>query len=181
MPRALVTLVVVALLAGLAVLAASYLVPVVVPLAPAVDPAGAVDVSRPSDASAAAAVGAPVTPARVVGVESCATPGARDTVALGDGPASRVVPVESCGNRVGSVIEVEVPSDGPARVRGTGASTARPDVDETAVNGPATRVAVVLVVVAALGTAGLVVALAREGRRRGRTAGRRPARVTPRR
>lgn len=172
------TVAVALLIAAVAVVAATYLVPVVVPLAPTVDPARAADVTRAPDAptgddpSSGASSPDPVVEARVVASSSCAAPDARDTVSVTVGGAVREVPVESCGNRVGALLTVEVPADGPARVRGTGASAARPDVDGSAVNTPATRVAVILVVVAALGTGGLVVAVVR---------GRRPARTPLRR
>lgn len=160
------------LVVGAVVLAAVHLVPSAVSLAPdATSAAPAV----PADLEA---LPEPVARATVVATASCVVPGARDTVAVDVAGTRRELPVESCGNRVGSVLDVEVPPNGAVRVHGTGATSSATTDEGGQVSGPTTRIAVVLTVLAALGTGALFVAVARERRR---SAAPRRAAGTPRR
>jgi hypothetical protein len=112
-----------------------------------------------------------VGPATVVASSSCVGEDPRDTVAV-DGPAGRrLVPLDGCGSPMGARMTVRVafvgsePADAPARVLGTGSSAALV-AEDTAASPLTGRLAILLTGVAGLGTAGLLVAVAHERRRR---------------
>ena len=132
--------------------------------------------ARANDAVAAAPAGpGPVElvgPATVVASSSCVGEDPRDTVAV-DGPAGRrLVPLDGCGSPMGARMTVRVafvggePADAPARVLGTGSSAALVAEDHAGVSPLTGRLAILLTGVAGLGTAGLLIAVVHERRRR---------------
>ncbi len=147
--------------------------------------------ARANDAVAAAPAGpGPVElvgPATVVASSSCVGEDPRDTVAV-DGPVGRrLVPLDGCGSPMGARMTARVafvggePADAPARVLGTGSSAALVADDDAGVSPLTGRLAILLTGVAGLGTAGLLVAVVHERRRRAPApatapAARRPAR-----
>ena len=162
---------IVALAVAVAVVAA--LAALFLPRLAALDP-----LATGGDAPAAAAD--PVVPAVVVASASCVAPDPRDRVAVDVDGTRREVALESCGNRVGTALQVRLPEGGgPAVVLGTGRVTE----NATDATSPlATRLSVILALVAGLSGAALLVAVGRE-RRAHRAAGppRRPAGPTARR
>ncbi|WP_433782970.1 hypothetical protein ACQPX6_23865 [Actinomycetospora sp. CA-101289] len=113
-----------------------------------------------------------VGPATVVASSSCVGEDPRDTVAV-DGPAGRrLVPLDGCGSPMGARMTVRVafvggePADAPARVLGTGSSAALVDEDDAGASPLTGRLAILLTGVAALGMAGLLVAVVHDRRRR---------------
>lgn len=123
-------------------------------------------------ADAAPAAVETVGPATVVATASCLGEDPRDTIAV-DGPGGRrLMPLDGCGTPTGTRLTVRTafvgaePAEGtPARVLGTGSSAALADTE--AAESPLTgRLAILLTGVAGLGTAALLVAVARERSRR---------------
>jgi hypothetical protein len=144
--------------------------------------------ARANDAVGAAPAGpGPVElvgPATVVASSSCVGEDPRDTVAV-DGPAGRrLVPLDGCGSPMGARMTVRVafvggePVDAPARVLGTGSSAALVADGDAGASPLTGRLAILLTGVAGLGTAGLLVAVVHERRRRtpAPATARRPAR-----
>lgn len=108
----------------------------------------------------------------VVASASCTDPAARDLVEYrGADGVARTTPLDACGTQPGSIVALSVP-DGSAVAQLAGTGT--PATTPSDARSPMTeRLAVTLGAVAALGTAGLLVAVGRE-----RLSGRRAPRPT---
>ena len=138
-------------------------------------------------ASSSVVPGDPVVPAVVTATASCLAPDPRDTVAVDVAGVRRQLPLEACGNRVGTRVDVRV-SAGDTGAGSGSSATAASEVARIVGTGSdgssggtpaATRWSILLTVLAAIAGAWLLVAVGRERRRAdSRTA---PAEARPRR